>query len=478
MKRRLLQVQLHNNFKRLFVAAAIIFTSITSFAGQGDVMIILQENTGKFAELPDGTPNNVQRALNAGVDALAENFEDIKATLVAQRYYSKVILLTDTKCTRAELLKALVAETKAGKKIDLYIFGHGSPEKLVLFNNKSLTGGSKGSIQSLITDARAQEGAAFNFNLRLVYMCNCFASTVNNDWVAIGAKASVGSKCVNYMAEPMITLFTHKFVKENKSVTVAARESFNEAKIYWAIPGAAAGYNEPGCDAKAFHKGQHCPNGNRFQTSEPEVAGAGTTRFNTSTGEKNIVQVVAREISKEAGDAADKATEAVENISFNINSLLSNVNGTAVPEGKYYIRLLKGRKYLDVSGSCADENGCKVQLWSLGQSKSNNIFDIKKQAVGYTIKSGGKFLEIDANTLMANNGRVQMWEANALGGHLPNQVWLFFKVADNKYVIRNVASLKVLDANDDCTGENGCRVKQYDGQSNDATQVWVLEKAN
>jgi hypothetical protein len=72
-----------------------------------------------------------------------------------------------------------------------------------------------------------------------------------------------------------------------------------------------------------------------------------------------------------------------------------------------------------------------------------------------------------------------MWGPNLPGNfHAPNQVWMFFKVPNqtNKYIIRNLGSQKVLDANNSCTSDNDCRVKQYDAINNDATQVWVMEK--
>lgn len=49
-------------------------------------------------------------------------------------------------------------------------------------------------------------------NLRLVYMCNCFGSTVNDDWLAAGAKVSVGSRGNDWMPEPMTTFFLHNWV--------------------------------------------------------------------------------------------------------------------------------------------------------------------------------------------------------------------------------------------------------------------------
>jgi hypothetical protein len=90
-----------------------------------------------------------------------------------------------------------------------------------------------------------------------------------------------------------------------------------------------------------------------------------------------------------------------------------------------------------------------------------------------------KFAEIDGEHVLDNNTRLQLWEANLpYGNHNLNQVWLFYKIPGetNLYIIKNAASGKVLDANNDCVEENDCKVKQWTPHSNDATQVWVLEK--
>ncbi len=194
--------------------------------------------------------------------------------------------------------------------------------------------------------------------------------------------------------------------------------------------------------------------------------------------------------------------KVAEAISYNVSQIFKNIAGTALEEGTYFIRCYSGRKYLDVSAGCNGEDGCKVQLWSLGKSEANNKFDIKRAGVGYTIKCNGKFLEVDGDDMLENNARVQMWtwgyiqDGNPLQPGIqadlnplmegmqafrintPNQKWMFFKIPgqSNAYLIRNVGSLKVLDANNKCVTENGCKVKQYDAIDGDATQVWILEK--
>ena len=101
---------------------------------------------------------------------------------------------------------------------------------------------SQGTIRSLLTEARAREGAAFNFKLRLVHMCNCFGGTTNDDWLAIGAKTAVGSPTMDWMPEPLITFFWDDFVKNDKRVAQAASDALAATRVLWqAVPG----YNTP-----------------------------------------------------------------------------------------------------------------------------------------------------------------------------------------------------------------------------------------
>lgn len=185
-------------------------------------LIVLQENSGRV-ELPDGVPAPLRDAIFAVIDRLAEPFEDIKTTLQSATRYDVVHLLTDNLCSRSQLLNALISETRKGRMIDLIVLGHGSNESLSMKRRPNLTGGTGGNIRSLLTDA--QRSKINKFNLRMVYMCNCYGSTLNDDWVAIGAKASVGSKMKDYMPEPMTTFFVHNWLSGQK-VKDAAKNAY------------------------------------------------------------------------------------------------------------------------------------------------------------------------------------------------------------------------------------------------------------
>jgi hypothetical protein len=202
----------------------------TAAATVGKALIVLQENSGHIP-LPDGTPQVLKDAITGVVDKVAETFEDVKTKLQGAGKYDVVVLLTDKLCTRPHLVNALVDQAKRGRPTDLMVLGHGSSESLVL-NKGKLTGGAGGNIRSLPADCRAK-GAA-SLTLRMVYMCNCYGGTLNDDWVAAGAKASVGSKMNDYMPEPMTTFFLHHWMNGQK-VKDAARNAYQQTIPFYAL---------------------------------------------------------------------------------------------------------------------------------------------------------------------------------------------------------------------------------------------------
>ncbi len=193
-------------------------------------LIVLQENSGRVT-LPDDIPDWLRDGIFQIIDSLAETFEVVKTQLQASDDYDKLYFLTDAQCTRDDLLHALISETKANRVVDLVILGHGSAESLKL-HDEHLTGGSKGSIRSLLSDAQNQDPTINKFNLRMVYMCNCFGSTVNDDWLSIGAMASVGSWHKNYMPEPMLTFFMRSWL-DGKTVKESAESAYTKTIKYY-----------------------------------------------------------------------------------------------------------------------------------------------------------------------------------------------------------------------------------------------------
>lgn len=183
-----------------------------------------------------------------------------------------------------------------------------------------------------------------------------------------------------------------------------------------------------------------------------------------------------------ARDTAEAIGDTVSNAVFNAANIAANLAGTAIEEGDYYIRANRGGKYLDISGSCMDDNGCKAQLWELGKSRTNNVFHVAKSGPSYrvTLKRNGKSLEVDGRQRQDDGARIQIWDGNPIGVVNANQKWFFYRVpgSRNQYLLVNAASFKVLDADNGSVEENGGGVHLRGAASNDQTQVWLLEKAN
>ena len=195
-------------------------------------LIVLQENSGRVP-LPDSLPQTVKNAIYSIVDNIAESFEEFIIRLQAGNAYDTIHLLTDNKCSRKQLLEKLLYETRRNRKIDLVVLGHGSAERLLMKKGPDLTGGRDGTIRDMLKSIPKRYKFK-KFNLRMVYMCNCYGSTLNDDWIAIGAKASVGSKMNDYMPEPMTTFFLYDWI-HGKKIKKAARNAYRRTIPFYTI---------------------------------------------------------------------------------------------------------------------------------------------------------------------------------------------------------------------------------------------------
>ncbi len=389
-------------------AAAPIMASTP--AASNKTMIILQENGGRLVYIDDYISGKTQTLIESVIDKTAETFETVKSALQSVGYYTKVINLSDANCTRQKLLDNLIAETKAGRQVDLFVFGHGGKDVLSLFGGQKLTGGTAGNIRSLLAEAKTREGAKFSFNLRLVYMANCIGGSTNDDWVAAGADASVGSICYNAMPEPMITLFINKFVRENKTVSVSANEAFNESVFAWQTFSAV--YDLKLDQPPPASTG--CKFSTVYASSKPVIGGNTSLKFNPAILTpvqllENTLFVGGAAIQNTVDAAVTATAGAVDAIQYNASNIFANIIGTAIPEGTYYIKCLKGGRNLKVyQDNCVSSDGKGVVLHSLGSATCDNRFTIKKVGGGYTIKCAGKFVEVRLEEIVNNNGRVQM----------------------------------------------------------------------
>ncbi len=204
--------------------------------GKNTVLVVLQENGGSLS-ITSSIPQPAKGAIEKVIDGIAENFENIKTSLHMAGRYERVILLTDNQCTKANLLTTLIAQSKAGKTVDLLLLGHGglyenSTTPLLYLKDEHLNGND---INTLLTEAKRREGNNFKFNLRLVYLCNCYGGLTQQNWLGIGAKTVVGCPEINYMPEPQISYFFQDFVINGKTATAAANDSWSASRPFFSL---------------------------------------------------------------------------------------------------------------------------------------------------------------------------------------------------------------------------------------------------
>jgi hypothetical protein len=275
-----------NTVRNLIIASAALVTVSASHA-VNRTLILLQENNDSSSYMTDLLPAGpVRDAADAIVDSFVENGEAAKFQALASGSYQRFVNLSDVNCTRAKLLAELIKQSKDGYVTDLAVLGHGSPESLRL-NGENLTGLTtttvfnpftgttgtlinQGSIRSLLTEARTQQGSSFNFKLRLVHMCNCFGATTNDDWLAIGAKTSIGSSKIDWMPEPLISFFWDDFVKKDKRASKAAADALAATRDVWQF---VPGYNT------AQTSGPGVVGLTKLQETDQVVAGNGNLIF-------------------------------------------------------------------------------------------------------------------------------------------------------------------------------------------------------
>lgn len=228
-----------NRTTRIATAAVALIASAVTAHAANRTLILLQENSSGKSYLEGVLSGPAQVAADAIIDAAAENGEAAKFQALAAGTYQRFINLSDAQCTRANLLNRLIQQSKDGFVTDLAILGHGDTDVLSL-HNEFLTGSPsfattrQDHIRGLLTEARQRENNPnFQFKLRLVHMCNCFGGTLNDDWLAIGAKVSVGAPLMDWMPEPMNTLFWNDFVKNDKRVAQAAADSLAATRLVW-----------------------------------------------------------------------------------------------------------------------------------------------------------------------------------------------------------------------------------------------------
>lgn len=85
-------------------------------------LILLQENSGK-SSLTNWMPPAIRSVAETIVDQFVELGESARFALLAQGSYQRFINLSDTDCSRANLLSHLIAESRAGRVVDWRCWG-------------------------------------------------------------------------------------------------------------------------------------------------------------------------------------------------------------------------------------------------------------------------------------------------------------------------------------------------------------------
>ncbi|HEU4471560.1 MAG TPA: hypothetical protein VFR58_10780 [Flavisolibacter sp.] len=225
----------------------------------------------------------------------------------------------------------------------------------------------------------------------------------------------------------------------------------------------------------------------------PEQSSEGCDLLTVQRGKTANPAVIARTLVKGAVEAGvESVKESLEKLSFTATTIMDNITGNAITPGDYYIRPYAAEGRLGLNEQDGIQDGSRLKL-TTARSK---VKIERYGAAGYTIRFGVRtvtseffgvtttetkeyVLDCNADDLFdENSSSIQLWQKNGLPALSANQRWLFIRLKDNKYLIKNVANGKLLDAHNDCLDETSCGVKTYRPQTNDQTQIWIVEKAD
>ncbi len=170
--------------------------------------------------LPDSLRSKLAQFLEKKIKSYTDNLLE-SAELALNRYtgakpefFGDVITLRDGTASFTDLKNTLIAQSKKGKLIDLFILTHGSG------NFISVTGGIDGD------KIRAMKGEYGKpLSIRSVYMMNCVGASLNQAWLDAGAKASAGSIKNNYLPEPTMYFFWKNW-KEGQTFESAVTSAY------------------------------------------------------------------------------------------------------------------------------------------------------------------------------------------------------------------------------------------------------------
>ncbi len=186
----------------------------------------------------------------------------------------------------------------------------------------------------------------------------------------------------------------------------------------------------------------------------------------------------------ENNDLINNTATAVENSIANIawasGNILDNLLGSGIAEGNYklacYAFKNNSKKYLNWNGTTNSQ---------LKIDNSGTVFTLKHKVTGgyQLFKSAGNMAaDVKYNfgipTGAEETPKIIMKAKDDIIGD--EETWYFFKIQNttNTYVLLNWNTQRVLGSAIECITEGSCGVNEFTAKSNEATQVWILEKVN
>lgn len=134
------------------------------------------------------------------------------------------------KPTKANIAKYLKKLTDEGYMIDLFIYGHGSPGS---FNVSEGRYGEDEDMTAADIKALPKNAGYTKLPIRMIWSTICYGETLNDEWIAAGAKVVAGSRFV-YFYPNMFSKFCTEWNKGDVSYAAALKAS-NTAAIRTAV---------------------------------------------------------------------------------------------------------------------------------------------------------------------------------------------------------------------------------------------------
>ena len=164
-------------------------------------LVALLENTGHIHGL------RLPPWATAAIDWATEEYaKRMLRVYGAHSRYDRVILLEDERATAENLISALI-EQSAGHTVDLLLLVHGQDGCLVGHRGRNFVDAA--DFDALQARLGRSDGL---LDLRVVYGLNCYGASLATTWMALGAHAVNGSLGVNWLPEPSLSLFLHKWL--------------------------------------------------------------------------------------------------------------------------------------------------------------------------------------------------------------------------------------------------------------------------